>query len=507
MKFVNLAFPAAVLASTGSAATPGETEYKTNQWTKFYCYRIEMNAIDLAELNAKPAVALTAPKNCEVTVFDGPDCNANTAKQLFKTNGAQCNYPFDSADPPACINKQTGEVDKTQTGCRTLSWKIDSQGQSVTTGNRPTFGGHSMLSLHGIEYDQSMIAEISSYKAMQDINRTVVPNAVQVNVFVNNDYAGIFNRVEEVDSDFFTERSMKGTVHKEWFKGHFEFNKVRDASNDCQQKKAACTKEEAEKALEALDKWSFINAFVVNKMAYQYTSVPFAVHYPSAVAPSYEGFNLHIGDDKKITFIPSDFTDALDYSMTDASKGYHELPEFGDNKKFDDDARPSIEIMADTDFCKAATPLYSSGSYLYYHACDEVLYTMARAWGDDYRKAFKRFFGPVTNGQDNILKTQKEYNLDLQDNVHRPKGGTNWIKKFGRPTEKDYGSAFNRKYILMHTVAGETLTKMESDTGEIKDYEYFPGTEPQTSSSTTAPTPTGSTAINIISSGILSTIS
>ncbi|KNC74603.1 hypothetical protein SARC_12855 [Sphaeroforma arctica JP610] len=356
------------LAVSSTVESANLTEADEVAWlfdsTQILLYNLVMTEDDLAFLDADPTLEQTVP--CNVTVnFVDPLTDANS--NVYETTtliGAGCRYKGNAGSFNGCVDTEGngyGAKIENSTSCRTLSWKVDSNDFADDFGqeSKQRFYGLKKLLFHGIQKDNSMLGERLAYTTLQE-RLTNSPRVAAARVFVNGDYYGLYNFVEEVDDIFiashYTEESASlGALWKEvWFPcaGHpnptfdldtrnFEPDEVGDDDftgldrlSEVAQLAIECLAGDncdeltAQTILDGrVDTNSFLNALLVNYLMLNWDSAQ--RFYGDLNSYNNHNYYLYVPQNGSIEYIPWDYSEILDAASCGFEDAYRAATDGG----------------------------------------------------------------------------------------------------------------------------------------------------------------------------------
>eukprot|EP00122_Pirum_gemmata_P005074 Pgem_evm1s4623 len=282
-----------------SLAQTTNTGFEGNSFKEFFSYNLQMTPADLQFLNNNPR--LEQYVQCTVTIYKGGEIT--DANKVLTRTGAGCRYKGGVGSFQGCVDEITGKKIESD-WCRNLPWKVNAGKFAPKPDTQGKFDGRDKLVFQSIQADDSMMGEQVAWHAMNDIGGTPACRLNSANVYVNGEYQGLYNNIEQIDDDFVDHRWGK-TVRKQgaltkhvWFQDwigdpamKIEFTAksgfngtgimgaIREKAEDCHQRRKLCTIAEAQSILENVDKMSFINAFVIANIMGNYDTPPFVYFF------------------------------------------------------------------------------------------------------------------------------------------------------------------------------------------------------------------------------------
>ncbi|KNC76715.1 hypothetical protein SARC_10802 [Sphaeroforma arctica JP610] len=363
MKFSHAAIVLSTLAvSSNIAQSANLTEADEVAWlfdaTQILSYNLVMTEENLAFLNADPMAEETVPCNVTVNYVDPLTGISSDTYEPLTLIGAGCRYKGNQGSFGGCVDISDGSIIEDSTSCRTLSWKVDSNNfaEDFDQVDNQKFYGLKKLLFHGIQKDSSMLGERLAYTALGE-RLTNSPRITAARVFVNGEYYGVYNFVEEVDDIFvesrYTEEDVPlGALWKEvWFPSAGHPNSLYDLNtNEFEPDEVgdddftglAQLSEVAQLAIECLagdncdqtaaqaildgrvDSNSFLNSFLINYLMLNWDSAQ--RFFADTSDPSYPYYNhnfyLYVPQNGTIEYIPWDYSEALDVASCGFDAAY-----------------------------------------------------------------------------------------------------------------------------------------------------------------------------------------
>ncbi|KNC74331.1 hypothetical protein SARC_13118 [Sphaeroforma arctica JP610] len=352
MKFTYTALAVSALAASSivEAANLTEADEVASLFdaTQIISYNLVMTEDSIAFLNADPTQEVYVPCNVTLNYVDPlTESNVDTVEPLTLI-GAGCRYKGSSGSYKGCVSTENGSygaIIENSTSCRTLSWKVDSNefADDYDQESKQRFYGLKKLVFNGIQDDDSMIGERLAYTVLGE-RLTNSPRVAVARVFVNDEYYGVYDFIEEVDDIFvdshYTEENVSlGAMWKEvWYPCAGHPNPTYDLNiNDFEPKEYGdddftgldklsevaqlsieclagdnCDETAAQAILDGrVDSTSFLNTMVVNYLLLNWDSAHRL--FADSTDNSYYNHNyyLYVPQNGTIEYIPWDYSEAL----------------------------------------------------------------------------------------------------------------------------------------------------------------------------------------------------